>query len=204
MDRHTRHIDRRTKSEAERIVRKLNEVFENLAPYRDVAYVADLLARGEEASSIDGYPANSGGQSDIHGGRLSRPTEDAVARKAGGKFDYTTEMAVDDDSWRVQPDPLAEAIAMFSSGIGEVHGLSKIVHRKAQVVLKAADGLRGRVSSLAGVCARCGDDIAGTPNDRMRAGYDAKCYQAWLRAGRPDRLQFERQYRSETEKVREA
>jgi hypothetical protein len=86
-------------------------------------------------------------------------------------------------------------VVSFRSNISEVHGIvcgEHGMHKAAQVVLKAADSMRGRQSSLQGVCAACGRDVAGTDIDRLRAGFCSACYQAWLRAGRPDRPRFEK------------
>lgn len=43
-----------------------------------------------------------------------------------------------------------------------------------------------------GPCGACGRIVAGTSNDRLRSGWCAACYQAWVRADRPDRGLFER------------
>lgn len=50
-------------------------------------------------------------------------------------------------------------------------------------------------SNPSGVCAACLREVACTANDRLRSGYCFADYQAWVRAGRPDRAEFERQRR---------
>jgi hypothetical protein len=191
-------VDRRkpkakTLSRAERDAQKLTDTIEILSQYADAGVLADLYARAEETAAVDGYPAGMG-QSDIHGGRLSDPTEEQVERKARGRIikrDNGTEETTP-DTWQPYPDPLGDFVSEFQGMVSEIHGLAKLAHKQATVVLKAADAYRGRQSSLAGVCARCGTDIAGTPKDRMRSGYCGACYTAWLRAGRPDRPKFEK------------
>lgn len=41
-------------------------------------------------------------------------------------------------------------------------------------------------------CEACQREVAGTVKDRLRSGYCGACYQAWLRAGKPYRTEFER------------
>lgn len=40
-------------------------------------------------------------------------------------------------------------------------------------------------------CRACGKTVSGLGEDRLRSGYCPKDYQAWTRAGRPDRRAFE-------------
>lgn len=40
-------------------------------------------------------------------------------------------------------------------------------------------------------CRACGKTVSGLGEDRLRSGYCPKDYQAWIRAGRPDRRAFE-------------
>lgn len=42
----------------------------------------------------------------------------------------------------------------------------------------------------AGHCQRCNAWVTGSTTDRVRSGYCGACYQAWRRAGNPDRAQF--------------
>lgn len=48
-----------------------------------------------------------------------------------------------------------------------------------------------------GDCFACDRVVAGTHVDRLRAGYCNACRMAWERAGRPDRVQFQRQRRQQ-------
>jgi hypothetical protein len=191
-------VDRRkpkpkTLSRAERDAQKLTESIEILSQYAHADVLADLYARAEETAAVDGYPAG-GGQSDIHGGRLSDPTEEQVEKAARGRIiehDDGTEETTP-DTWEPYPDPLGDFVGEFQGQVSEIHGLAKLAHKRATVVLKAADSYRGRQSSLQGVCAACGRDVAGSDIDRLRSGYCDACYRSWIRAGMPDRPKFEK------------
>ena len=170
-----RHIDRKTKAQAERVVAKILDTIEILEHYANVDAVADLLARGAETADVDGYPAGSSGQSDIHGGRMSDPTGRAVEHMAGGRYDERQEMALSDDTWEHIKDQLRQFVVEFGTNITEMHGLAKRSHKMATVVIHAADRHRGRQSSLQGDCLRCQKPVSGVGNDRMRTGLCPSC-----------------------------
>lgn len=62
--------------------------------------------------------------------------------------------------------------------------------------LDEVSGRRAKESSV-GSCQACDRPVAGTEADRLRAGYCSACFTAWCRAGRPDRLSWERDRRRE-------
>ena len=162
---------RKTLSKAERDSKKLAEVLELLGPFCDAQALADLYARGEENSNIDGYPAGSDGGSSIHGG-ISDPTGQLAALVADG-FKMS--------------DHLLERIGQFQSGLSEVHGITREMRKCANVVLLAADSLRGRQSALQGDCLKCQKPVSGVGSDRMRSGLCHSCSNGFYedRSSRP-------------------
>lgn len=98
--------------------------------------------------------------------------------------------------WATTDDPVGRALAELFGALSEAAGVLMGVNRNLDYVTHAKESAEGWVSSLQGSCAACDRDVAGTENDRLKAGYCPACYTAWLRDGRPDRLKFERERRN--------
>lgn len=64
-----------------------------------------------------------------------------------------------------------------------------------KVVAHAAPDQKRMPRPGSGDCFACGRYVSGSANDRLRAGYCDSCRMAWERAGRPDRVQFQRSRR---------
>jgi hypothetical protein len=147
----------------------------------DDATLEDLLRRAQYVAS-DGYPAQSMGESDVHGGRGGDPVGAKVAADAGGRDE-------EPDTWRSLADPVGEALAQLFGNLVEIAGLVRVIDRKRAYVLAAGDALKGRQPVGGGVCDVCGRVVAGTEDDRLRGvGGGRACdtdRKAWERGGRP-------------------
>ena len=161
----------RTKRRAETLARKRSETIEILHTLTDVRLL-ELLRRDEETAEVDGYGsgASDGGRSSD----ISRPTETAAL------------------STYVARDEVHLVVEQVCAEMSELHGLARRMGRSVEALFNAGDKMRGRVSSLGGMCQACGREVAGTDADRLRSGYCHADYARWLRAGRPDRPAFER------------
>jgi hypothetical protein len=129
--------------------------------------IAELIRRGEESSEIDGFGRGGldSGPSSI--GEHSDPTFSAVA----ARMDNT------------EIDAVAQAIDRMCEIIEEIAKLAREADRKRQNVIFAADGRRGRESSLQGECIvpSCGKSVSGVGSDRIKRGYCPTCYMRWTR-----------------------
>lgn len=89
-----------------------------------------------------------------------------------------------------RPDPhhaltaaAVTALEQAADAISDLYGKLDAIDRLATI----------HRTDPSGHCAACSRWVEGTAVDRLRAGYCEACYRAWDRAGRPDRVQFERQ-----------
>lgn len=145
--------------------------------------IEDFVRRGQHRPGGDGFPP--GGGSEVHGGAASTTTEAAalclaVAADSGEPDTW--------ESWEL--DLVAEALGDAFAHLAEMAGIARSVTRKLDFVVSVyarTDRLKGG----AGDCAACTRLVTGAPDDRLRAGYCAACYMAWIRAGHPDRVAFE-------------
>lgn len=130
---------------------------------------------------VDGYPT----------GNVSAGGEHAAQSSTEGAAVARLELARGE---RDQPvdrhHGLTEAaIAHLDAAVTAVHHLME----KLDAIDRLATIHR---TDPSGRCLCCDRWVEGTANDRLRAGYCEKDYRAWLRAGKPDRVMFERQCRS--------
>jgi hypothetical protein len=77
-------------------------------------------------------------------------------------------------------DPIGAGVEEVFELLDRATQALRTLHRRAEVILLAADGHRGRMSSL-GDCLACGNTVTGMGEDRLKAGYGPCCYQAWRR-----------------------
>lgn len=158
------------KKEIDRYERYVDDAIHALKQLNRPA-IAHLLRATLEPNEIDGYPV--GLSSEVHSSGTSDPAgEAAIARLTS-----------------VRSDPLLHAAQEALASIHEMAGHAAIIAKRTAVVVHAGDSVKDR--SSIGQCQACQREVPGTPADRLRAGYDAACYSAWIREGRPDRRQFE-------------
>lgn len=84
-----------------------------------------------------------------------------------------------DGSGRRWADPIGEAAGRMLAAIVEALAQLRRATKGADVVIHAADGLRGRQSSLGGDCAICERFVVGIGDDRLRYGYCPACTLAF-------------------------
>lgn len=139
------------------------------------------LARRARGAPVDGFPSGGSGVA-VSTSDVSRPTERAAFRG------LPTE-GPDDWSQHLQADPVGDAIAEVFAVMAQVEKQLLTLDRKRGYVLATASDKRGRISSI-GSCQACTRSVACNVTDRLRAGFCAGCWSAWVRAGRPDRVAF--------------
>jgi hypothetical protein len=156
----------------------------------------DLMTRAEISSKPDGYSRGAGGEK-VGGGGTADSTqanaiarlEDVCSRCDDEKHSHPGLFVLDDGrkvtcracggSGRRWADPLSDAVDELLERLGVVSRLCKIIDRKRELVLGAASGARGRVSSLQGSCLVCEAEVSGSANDRLKRGMCNKDYLAW-------------------------
>lgn len=153
----------------------------DLVERRLLAAVARNLTPGPER---DGYPSG-------HMGGGSGKEEDV---------DYHPDSSVQHAAFsRLGPhpkDPLNENVTAACRHLeAAVNELAALTVRLDHIDDLANPG--SRHSNPGGSCLACDRHVEGTSEDRLRRGMCHTCYTAWLRAGRPDIMQF-RQHRGET------
>jgi hypothetical protein len=161
---------RKRQKRAKRLLDAIESAKEVLEAF-DLANLADLLRRGEEDNTVDGYRAST------------RPTG-VPGRWAGS----STEAAVFDRQEQHERDPIGRALDEMWATLQECCAGLKRVHHLRQVVVHAGDKLKGRQISV-GVCGACGRTVPGEAADarkgeKLRAGYCPRCYVAWRRFAR--------------------
>lgn len=78
------------------------------------------------------------------------------------------------------PDPIGAGVEEVFELLDRATNALRSLKRRGEVILLAADGHRGRMSSL-GDCLACGKSVTGMAEDRLKAGYGPCCYVAWRR-----------------------
>ena len=184
--------------------------------------LADLIARGEMSSEIDGYPRGTSGER-TSGGEGGDPTASAfLARGAdvcgkckNGAYTLQDGRVVTcrfcGGSGRRWADPVGDAIVAVRGLILAVSHQTRSIDKHRVMVLKVAPP-PGRQSSLQGTCIVCERWVPGTPQDRLKRGMDNACYLAWGtwkvkhgESGDPghDFHQFTRERRAKLEKAQQ-
>lgn len=132
---------------------------------------ADLIARAHAAAAetmADGLPATSLGEPGNAHGDHSDPTLSAVLQR------QHTRQTLDELTKRLE-NHAAEAVR---------------INRLCNQLISATVTPAQADPAGAGHCQRCNTWVTGSTTDRVKSGYCSACYQAWRRAGNPDRTQF--------------
>lgn len=124
-------------------------------------------------------PTRSGGERvSIAKGTFSDPTLAAVIGAEGNKELH---------------DSVYEAVQELAQCLYEMAELSMRADQKVRYVLETADRMK---EAFVAKCEACERVVECTPKDPLKSGYCGADYRAWLRAGRPDRHQFEMSVRA--------
>ena len=114
-------------------------------------------------------------------GSYSDPTLGNVVRKFEGR-----------DS-----DPVYEAVRTIATSLADMASLASRIDDQVRFILDANETHKRSETALCEACYRV---VLCTPQDRLKSGYCATHYQAWLRAGKPYRAQFEHELREKLSK----
>lgn len=150
---------------AERMIRDRNDAAKTLSALSD-ALIADLVRRAGNRATGESKGVGPKGK-----GSISDPTLAAVLRTEQ-KFN----------------DPVFDAVREIAFALNDIRRLTQSIDDKVRFVTQGAERVK---QSTIIHCEACGREIAGTANDRVRSGYCAADFQAWLRAGKPYRYTFE-------------
>lgn len=175
-------VDTRRRWRAERINRDVEFALDRLKEF-DPRTVEDLLRRNQETNEVDGYATNTAPGSGSRGSRMII-VKNELGDDESVSIDSSTEAAAFRRVEGVhQTDPLGEAIDRVFAILENVAKDLREADRKRQVVLLAADGRRGRESSLQGNCtiSACGRSVSGIGQDRLKRGYCPRCYFHWTK-----------------------
>jgi hypothetical protein len=148
-----------------RDIERVNTTVSRLTP----TVVTDLVRRAGKEES----PQISGASLGVKRGTHSDPTAGAVINKI---------------MTRGAQDPVYQAGKMLALHVSQMADHAQLAEECARFILDIKD--RAKDAEIAH-CGACGREVACTASDRLRSGYCSKCYTAWIRAGRPPRLQFE-------------
>lgn len=156
----------RMTDDRQRILRAMD----SLTPVR----LADLDRRSRFKATRDAQSESVGRSV----GHVSDPTGNHVANLLDGKN---------------CSDPIWESVRRVAQILADMADLSLALANEARFVESAAD--QAGIAKTIHCCAACGREVAGGPRDRIRSGYCGADFQAWTRAGKPYRAQFEAQRR---------
>lgn len=160
---------------AERIIRDIKRIDQMIKAFPDQTIV-ELVRRGGKKES----PVKSGDRVSVNRGSHNDPTGDSVAARL--------------DSSHPETDAVFLAVKKMAECLREMADLARRAEQHARFVLETKE--RTKEAEIVH-CQACLREVANTPNDRLRSGYCAADYMAWLRDGRPYRLTFEISRRTE-------
>jgi hypothetical protein len=89
-------------------------------------------------------------------------------------------------------DPVYEAVRTIAISLTDMASLAMRIDDQVRFILDTSER---RKRSETAICEACLREVLCTPKDRLKSGYCATHYQAWLRAGKPYRAQFEHEVR---------
>lgn len=169
---------------AQRIRRLADHVERILSLHREAIEAIELT-----------LPDGSGrgaGLEPVSGGDTSRPVEGVVLER---------ERVLDSIEDDTELEARRVGLAAVDTSLAVIeHALGEIRTELSRLAARALAGVERQRTNMVD-CAACERPVAQTPTDRLRAGYCAACYRAWLRDGRPDRFTFERSRRGTTHDV---
>lgn len=184
------------------LVRHRTRMMKVLADTLDEKRLADLWRMSRFTTQPDGFKTRT-----LSDGTPGGSSEDTATERAAlaGLPDGTPWSAwsveqgcappVGGDNWdderRWQADPLGDAIADVLADL--ILASEKLVHaeRKMQYITAAADGARGRQSSLQADCLCCNRSVSGSSKDRLRGGLCPACDTAYRRARNAGEVEFD-------------
>jgi len=160
-----------------------------------------LIRASEQTAQVDGYPVNTSGDEDQLPSKP--PQHDHLCPQIDGYGDCicgavsvsdgigrpAENAAIQMATSRATADPVKDTALEALAILVEMAGLAHQLRKKLPVVIKAADGFRGRPTST-GTCIRCGGSVSGVGNDRIRKGFGPTCYERYKYLGMPDRQEF--------------
>lgn len=176
------------KKQAEHLSRKVESAMVMLAKF-DQATITELLRRGEQSPEPDGFPGGGYG----NGGKSSDVTTSTEAAALRGLPNATKKDAngnivnnPDPDDWsrHVVLDPIGDFISEIIERLTETYDIARILDKRRQVVLHAADSKRGR-EPVSAPCRICHEAAA------VKGAMCTNDYNDWHDHGSPDRLLWE-------------
>lgn len=144
----------------------------------------EFTERGHYQPGDDGYRGGGLGER-VSGGndeeRLN-PLETAAVNRAFG---------------HPEPDPAGMSLNQLFTALLAMSNQAADLNRTVTFLRHLKDSNRGRLSSLVGDCLCCDAVVSGASDDRMRGGLCKRCYDRWCYQGKPDRVQFVRDWRTD-------
>ena len=137
-----------------------------------------------EMARIDKFEATDVGSSS-EGPKPKHSISDPVGARVVAKL-----------SGRKVSDPVGSAVKEIDRAIFDMRRASEVMLQQLEYVRNPRERHRAMTTPQ---CGACGRDVAATPNDRIRSGYCASCYNKWLREGKPSRTSFEARIRESGE-----
>lgn len=148
---------------ASRQAEKIALAVQLLTEMCDPVVLAELVARLEQPSEPDGFPAGSGS-----GGAPSADQSSSVERAVIARSERTT------------TDPVRRAGERLFRDIAEIRRLAIDALRQRDVILNS-HVVKGRQNSIP-MCQACGKDVLPADGS-LRGGYCVACRKAWDRLG---------------------
>lgn len=179
---------RTIKRYAETLLEKL-PVDAEVNPSGATDVVEDLMRRAEH-NAADGYPPRSMGDGTGGGSGDSTPTEARALRLASPAVEDGEEG--EPDTWEErQLDQVSELLREFAMNLGRIDDHLARNDKIRRAVLSVETRMKKRQTDLSD-CECCSRSVLKTREDPMRSGYCTECFDAWVAAGRPERIEFNR------------
>jgi hypothetical protein len=160
---------------------------------RPGSVIAELLARAEMPSVIDGYGTGNRGEP-TSGGDVGDPVHGTVVARAAdvcgkcvgtgyvfkkqGRNPKKFSCPQCRGSGRRWADPVSDAVVSIRDCVTRIHVECKSID-KSRSHIGATVPKRERISSLQGNCLVCGTAVTGVAENRLRRGLDPECFLAW-------------------------
>lgn len=155
----------------------------------DVDQLEEVMRRGAFVIA-DGYPTSSLGQGVSGGGaETATATERAALRLASPAVDEGE--TGKPDEWQEERDLVGDALRELVLNVDLTHRHMRDNDDICRLIFSVEKRMHGRPVDL-GECDCCGRVVLKTPEDPMESGYCVECFAAWVAAGRPERIEFNR------------